>query len=340
MSSALSATALAGGLAVVGLLAAGPASALLARAEWPTRSPTVALVLWQAVCLCAGLSLTGAAVVIAVEPLDVRLPGALIALLRNTFDGAPSRGMTGWQVLLLVIAALFASTLLAVLIRCLVLVVRRRRAHREILDLLTMPAGTRPPGTVPDEVRILDHATPIAYGVPGWHTRLVLTAGLIDLLSAPQLAAVVAHERAHLRSHHDLLLLPFQAWAAALGRLPGVRAARDAVATLAEMHADDAAARQVDPQTVASALARVVLAGRPADQAAVPPDDRPANRAPALPTGFPSELPQVAGTAVVRRVRRLQHPHPLSGPAMIAGYLAAAVVLLAPTIVLFVGWRR
>lgn len=340
MSSALSATALASGLAVMGVVAAGPASALLARAEWPSRSPAVALALWQAVCLCAGLSLTGAAVVIAVEPLDIRLPGALITLLRNTFDGAPLRGMNGWQVLLLVIAALFATALLAVLIRCLVLVVRRRRAHREILDLLTMPAGARPPGTVPDEVRILDHATPIAYGIPGWHTRLVLTAGLIDLLSAPQLAAVVAHERAHLRSHHDLLLLPFQAWAAALGRLPGVRAARDAVATLAEMHADDAAARQVDPRTVASALARVVLAGdeaaQPADQAAA----TQASRAAAPPAGFPPELPEVASTAVLRRIRRLQHPRPLSGPAMIGVYLAVAVVLLAPTIVLFVGWSR
>lgn len=321
MSVAVGAPVLAGGLAVVGLLAAGPASALLARAEWPARSPTAALVLWQSVCLCAGLAVIGGIVVLAVEPLGPRLPAALTALVRNVLDGAALRDLPGWRAGLLLLAATIAGSLLAVLIRCGVLTVRRRRAHRELLDLLTLP--TEPEGGArryPQGVQLLDHAAPVAYGVPGWHTRLVLTVGLVDLLSGRQLAAVVAHERAHLRAHHDLLLLPFQAWSAALGRLPGVNAARAAVAALAEMHADDAAARAVDPGTVASALATVVLA------------------APGTSNQLGSELPEIGSTAVIRRVARLRSPRPLSAGPTTLVYLAALLVLLAPAVVLIVDW--
>lgn len=323
----LAAPVLAGGLAVVGVVAAVPGSAWLARARWPERSPMVSLALWQALCLCAGLSLTGAALVLAVEPLDDHLPGALITLLRNTFRGQPLLGLTPWRIALLAVAVIFAAALLVILIRCFVLALLRRRSHRELLDLLTAPGG--PVGargddaelSVPAGVRVVDHHVPVAYSVPGWHTRLVLTAGLVDLLTPPQLAAVVAHERAHLQSHHDLLLLPFQAWSVALGRLPGVDAARRAVAALAEMQADDAAARQVGADTVAAALAAVVLADR---------------TQPGLP--MPTDVPEVGGTAVVRRVRRLTHPQSMSAPAVIGVWAWAIALLAVPTVALFLGW--
>lgn len=324
--SALAAPVLAGGFAVVGVVAAAPASAALARAHWPERSPTVSLALWQALCLCAGLSLTGAALVLAVEPLGDHLPGALITLLRNTFHGRPLLGLSPWRIALLAVAALFAAALLVILTRCFVLALLRRRSHRELLDLLTGSGGSGPaPGgqgkSVPAGVRVVDHRVPVAYSVPGWHTRLVLTAGLVDLLSPPQLAAVVAHERAHLQSHHDLLLLPFQAWSVALGRLPGVDGARRAVATLAEMQADDAAARQVGADTVASALAAVALADRSAPGPAVPAD-----------------VSEVGGTAVVRRVRRLKQPESMSAAAVIGIWAWAIALLALPTVALFIGW--
>jgi Zn-dependent protease with chaperone function len=320
VSIAVGAPVLACGLAVVGLLAAGPASALLARAQWPARGPTAALVLWQSVCLCAGLALIGAMVVLAVQPLGPRLSAALMTLLRNVFDGTPLRGLPGWRVILLMLAGALAGFLLAVLIRCGLLALRRRRAHRELLDLLTLPAEPDGASRFPQGVQLLDHAAPVAYGVPGWHTRLVLTVGLVDLLTGRQLAAVVAHERAHLRAHHDLLLLPFQAWSAALGRLPGVNSARAAVAALAEMQADDAAARAVDPGTVASALAAVVLAG------------------PGTPDLVRTEVPEIGSTAVVRRVSRLRDPRPLSAGRTLLVYLTALLVLLAPAVVLIIDW--
>lgn len=319
--SAVAAPLFAGVLAVLGATAAAPASSLFARATWSHRSPQAALVLWQSVCLCAGLSMTGAALVLGVAPLGDRLPAALAAWAGNVVAGDPFRDLTGWRVALLVIALLFALALLVALIRSSVLAVRRRRSHRRLLDLLTGPGGW---SGAPDSgvVRVLDHSAPLAWSVPGWNRRLVLTAGLIDLLTPAQVDAVIAHERAHLSLHHDLLLLPFQAWVTALGRLPGVRAARGAVAVLAEMQADDVAARAVDAETVMSALAAVALADRgvlPAGESA-------------------AETADVASTAVTERVRRLRRPRPFPASAVIAVYLLAAVLLVVPASVLFVPW--
>ena len=135
------------------------------------------------------------------------------------------------------LAAAAALILFGVLIRSVLLTVRRRRAHRMLLDLLTADRPRRGAG-VPvvtlsaerdaemgdllDDVRILDHSTAVAYTLPGWHSRVVLSAGMLDLLCRAELVAVIDHEKAHVRSRHDLLVLPFQAWATALGWLPGV----------------------------------------------------------------------------------------------------------------------
>lgn len=321
--SAVTAPLFAGVLAVLGVAAAAPASSLFARATWSHRSPRVALVLWQAICLCAGLSMTGAALVLALSPLGDRLPAAMAAWGAHLVAGDPFRDLAGWRAVVLVVALLFALALLAALVCSSVLAVRRRRSHRRLLDLLTGPAGLG--GYLPSGVvRVVDHAAPLAWSVPGWNRRLVLTAGLIELLTPQQLSAVIAHERAHLSLHHDLLLLPFQAWAAALGRLPGVRAARGAVAALAEMQADDVAARVVDAETVVSALAAVALADRGTG---------------ALPAGETAgETADVATTAVIDRVRRLRRPRPFPAAAVIAVYLLAAALLLVPASVLVVSW--
>lgn len=326
--SGLSVTVIAMALAIVGSACAGPVSMRLASARWPERAPTAALVLWQAVCLCAGLSLTGAALVAGIAPLGEHLPSALLTFWRNAFRGRPFDGLSGWRVLLLLLAAVIAGALLVVLVRCFVLTVLRRRAHRQLLDLLSTGAPADHESAAVDaepptrNVRVLDHDAPLAYAVPGWHTRLVLTQGIRQLLDPAQLTAVIAHERAHLNFRHALLLLPFQAWSVALGWVPGVRSARQSVAALAEMQADDAAVRTAGAGAVASAISAVALSG--GGTAA---------------TARSKELPQVGSTAVVRRVRRLQQPEPLPRWALAGVYALAAALLLVPTAVLFLGWR-
>jgi hypothetical protein len=85
---------------------------------------------------------------------------------------------------------------------------------------------------------------------------------VIAALPPEELAAVLAHERAHADGRHELVIQPFVAWQSALPFLAPARRATAAVAELVEMLADDAAAAKTSRLTVARALARVG-AGRP-----------------------------------------------------------------------------
>ena len=232
----------AGGLIVVGALLTGPVSFRLAGAGWTRRSPRPALVLWQAVCLTAGFSVVAGLVLLAVEPLGNTLIGAAWNWFAAMLTG--SLQVPVWRLVCGLAAASISLGLLAVVARTAVLTVRRRHAHRQVLDLLTQPPARsgRSRLAATSEVRILDARAAVAYTLPGWHSRVVLSAGLVDLLTEPELTAVVEHEQAHLRARHDLLVLPFQAWAVALGWIPGVRPAGSSVAELTEMLADDVAA--------------------------------------------------------------------------------------------------
>jgi Zn-dependent protease with chaperone function len=282
------------------------------------------LVLWQAVCLAAGFSVVAGLVLLAVQPFGNNILGAawnwIAVLLTGTLH------VPAWRLVCGILAATITVVLLTVLARTAVLTVRRRHSHRQVLDLLTRPpartdAGRR--GLMAPDVRILDHRSAIAYTLPGWHSRVVLSAGLIDLLTGPELDAVIEHERAHLRARHDLLVLPFQAWALALGWVPGVRLAGGSVAELTEMLADDVAAGRTSRAALASALAKVALSGSGQDVAA---PDRP------------MDSPAITGTAVTDRVRRLLQPHPLSGWQTCAVYLCCVLLLAIPASVLLLRW--
>ncbi len=309
-------------LIVVGLLLTAPVSYRLAGARWPRRSPRPALVLWQAMCLAAGFSVVAGLVALAVEPLGNWLLGGawnwFAAVLTGTLQ------VPWWRLLCGILALIIAGVLLTVLLHTALMIGRRRRAHRRVLDLLT---GSRSPRSGrrlirPAEVRILDHRTAVAYTVPGWHSRVVLSAGLVDLLTDDELSAVIEHERAHLRARHDLLVLPFQAWAVALGRVPGVRPAGAAVSELTEMLADDAAAARTSCAALASALAKVALSGPP----------------PPVPAGRLADSPAIAGTAVADRVKRLLDPQPLARWQIGLVYGLSLLLLAIPASVLLLHW--
>ena len=340
----LAPSVLAAVLAAASVLLAGPISGVLARARWTRRAPRAALVLWQAVCLSAGICLVGAGFTVALSPYGDNMATAGWTWLGDLTTGHPLARMTGAGIVAGTLASAAALILFGVLIRSVVLAVRRRRAHRMLLDLLTgsraadlaaepvaEPAPDRPPApraaaaAVVDElladVRILDHPTAVAYTLPGWHSRVVLSAGMLNLLARAELVAVIDHERAHVRSRHDLLVLPFQAWGTTLGWLPGVRAAAAAVAELTEMLADDWAGRRSSPSTLARALATVALAGVPADSGVV---------------GY--QTPAVAGRSVAARVMRLLHPHPLPLLQLAWAHLAAVLLLVLPLGALLLGW--
>src|SRR5699024_291580 len=141
---------------------------------------------------------------------------------------------------------------LAVLVRCVVSVAAHRRAHRALLDVV----GTweeRFGSVVLEDPRVLAYHLP---GLPRGSSRVVLTRGCVDRMRDDELTAVLAHERAHGRGHHAVLLQPFVAWERTFPFVPAARRATAAVAMLTEVLADDAAVAAVGRRPALSALGR------------------------------------------------------------------------------------
>jgi len=125
---------------------------------------------------------------------------------------------------------------------------RRTRAHAEAARI----TGRSLSGA--DLAVVLDDPQPAAYCVAGRPATIVVTSGAIAVLDAAQLGAVLAHERAHLTSRHHLLLTLTRGLAASFPGLPLFTQGPAEVARLAEMCADDTAARHVGRPALLAAL--------------------------------------------------------------------------------------
>ncbi|MFD2470412.1 M56 family metallopeptidase [Amycolatopsis silviterrae] len=97
----------------------------------------------------------------------------------------------------------------------------------------------------------------LAYSIAGKPDLVVLSEGLAKDLSAPELAAVVDHERSHLRGRHHRLVGFAHAVSAALPFVPLARQSPEFVAAAVELSADAAAGRRHGPATVGAALDRM-----------------------------------------------------------------------------------
>ncbi|MEV0768588.1 M56 family metallopeptidase [Nocardia salmonicida] len=101
---------------------------------------------------------------------------------------------------------------------------------------------------------VIDHPEPAAYSVAGDPHTIVLTQGIVTALDDEHLAAVLAHERAHLAGRHHILLAVTRTLAAVFPRIDLFTVGSAQVARLVEMSADDAAAASHGRQTVREAL--------------------------------------------------------------------------------------
>lgn len=312
--------AVAAALALLAVTLAWPAPVALARAEWPRRMPGSALVLWQAIALAGGLSMIGSLLVFGLIPFGGDLPHAAEAFAANLLAGMLPPGATFPEMFALAGALLLGTHLLLNLVRTSWRAERQRRRHAQLLRLLSDPLPERP-GT-----RVIDYAAPVAYCLPGVPRSVtVLSVGLLDLLTEDELAAVVAHERAHVQQHHHVLLVAFSAWRAALPWFPIATRAHDAVGLLVELLADDQARRTVSERNLSRAVARVALAAStPSDNAkdAAPVEAVTAGQTPA------------AEWADARLARLTEEAVPVP-PALRLSVLVSAVALVAvPTVML------
>jgi Zn-dependent protease with chaperone function len=165
---------------------------------------------------------------------------------------------------------------------------------------------------------VLDDPRPAAYCAAGRPAAIVVTSGALTVLDEPQLAAVLAHERAHLAGRHHVLATVTRGLTAAFPGVPLFSRGAEEVARLAELAADDAAARSAGRRVLAAALVAIAT-GTPVLGGA---------RGNLLPA---TVLP-AAGHAVPARVERLLQP-PRPGAVVMAGLassLVSAVLLLLP----------
>jgi Zn-dependent protease with chaperone function len=284
-----------------------PAALALAAARWPRRSPAAAIVLWQALGLGWGLATVGALAALGTADARAGVAGGALALASRVLQARSLAAGTLGLRLLAVTAGLMMLLLLCwILVAAFAGVLRARRRQRVLLSLLAY-GDPKVPGAL-----VVDHPAAAAYCVPGLRSKIVISAGALDLLDQAELAAVLAHERAHLRERHDLVLLPFTALLRAFRWSAVACEANDAVSLLVEMLADDRALRHRPARELATALLRVGAAG-----GAHPP-------AGALAAADTPEC-QVAA-----RVSRLLRPAPrLPAPALVlVGVIAAATVAI------------
>jgi Zn-dependent protease with chaperone function len=276
----------------------------LAKARWPQRSPRMGIWTWQAltVSIVLAVVLAGAALAVPTLPINNGLATLLDACQQaiveqySTPGGAVASSLGALLVLVVISRLCFMLTA-----ECITTRRRRRQQHHSVMVVADRHAAAG--------ARVLPHAVPAAYCLPGRPGIIVLTSSALATLDDHQLRAVLAHERAHLRHRHHLVLTAAVALRKAFPFIPAFTAAHTQLQQLVEMEADDAAARHHDRLNLAAAL--VALA-----DGAVP--------AAAIGAG--------GGTALAR-VRRLATPaNPLSllGSLLVSG--AALAMLMLPMV--------
>jgi Zn-dependent protease with chaperone function len=247
------------GLLLLGLLFATAGPLLLARARWVEREPVLALLVWQclvvAVLLCCGLSLL------------LSLAAALGAVRELLFRGAPDgveaayglAGQEGWGRLcaaLLALGGLRTALSLAREIRA--ARAQRGRRHRELADRAPeLPAGVGHQPARRERLVVLESVRPEAWSLPGPQSRLVVTTAALSRLTDNELAALLSHERGHVRHRHHWLAQGAEALAAGFPGVGVFTAFRDQVGELVELAADDRAARRHGRMTTAHAMAEI-----------------------------------------------------------------------------------
>ena len=287
------------------------------RASWPRRSPAAAILLWQALGLAGGLAAVGTLLAIGVSGPGTQagVLGGLRSLAVRLASGQPVAphqpiAVTGIRITALVAGFALFTMLCGVLVMAFAAAIGARRRQRELLALLAY-GDPKVPGAL-----VIDYPTAAAYCLPGIRSQIVVSAGTLDLLAPAELAAVLAHERAHVRARHDLVLIPFTSLRRTFPRSRVIAQSYRTVALLVEMMADDRAlrVRGLLPRELATALLRFGTAG--------------ADGAPA------GALAAAEGELTARVTRLLTPPPPLHRAAQAAVIIGSAVLVAVPLLLL------
>lgn len=291
-------------LGILALILVGPGSIWVGHWYFLYWCPRPAVALWQAGSIAALASVVGAGAALSHSLLETHLTIA--------------------EIIVYSLILLFTVIVVSRLVWSLVTVVRdsgaRRARHRRAVDVLNQVDDLpETPG-----LRVISESMPVAYCLPAVRqARVVLSVGALQQLEGDEVAAVLAHEAAHVRARHDLVLDTFEA----LHRAFPIAARSDVplkeARLLVEMLADDAARRRTGAVPLARALVTMATS-------------------PAPPAGIGASY----GTAVrVARLAESIRPHRLlsAGIYLLSSGLVAlpAVIFFAPVLIdwLNLPWR-
>ena len=234
---------------------------LLPRWRGQVRAPGSSLFLWQAVSVAAIL----AGVLLA--------PVAVLGVVRDGPDLPNPAAHLPLVLVAVVISGVLCGRLAVRGHRVGTALRTSRRQHRELVDLLAVDPGGEPLpdvrrwralGSPPHSLRVLALETPTAYCVPGLSGRVVVSDAVGERLGPVGLQAVLAHEVAHLRQRHDLILEFFTVLHTAVPSALRSDRGLDRGRLMVELLADRGAVQVVGRSPVARAIVLLADAPHPA----------------------------------------------------------------------------
>lgn len=279
--------------------------AMLRRARWVERAPRLSIFAWLVLVatLLSSFVLGGFSLAVPIDRVSIDLAELLrsCAMALRIQYSTPGGAVAGTVGALLAILVCLRITYCAV--GRSVQTARRRWKHRRMLDVVgRYDRGLR--------AVVIEHDLPAAYCLPGRRKQVVLTSAAIQSLETDEIDAVLAHERAHLRGRHHVVVAAAAVIERAFPFVPAFAVARREVDRLVELLADDTATRSCSRLAIADALLTVGSTPTPAG---------------ALAAG---------GTSTAFRVRRLIRSElPLSWAQRLAGVVVAGAILAIPVLV-------
>lgn len=291
-------------LGVFALLANSLGSRLLRNARWTHRAPGLGIIVWQALMASVVLATMLAGLALALPSLPVSaglasLIDACVSALRQQYHTPGGIGLS-------VAGAILAVGIVGRVSYCTTSALNKIRRDR-LTQHQHLTLAARFDNTW--QVSVVEHHTPAVYCIPGRRSKVVFTTGALSSLGDEEVRAVIAHEHAHLRGRHDLVLALARALRQAFPRLACMKLGQAELARLLEMRADDIALRTTDRLVMAKAL--VTLSNGP------------------LPAGALG-----AGSSALARLHRLvDPPRSIRWPGFLLVAAATATLLLLPLVI-------
>ena len=217
-------------------------------------SPRMGVAAWLTAIGAALLAWAGALALMVDAALDSLSDSSAVTLCLELFGLSEHTALPGQfgSIALIIVGLLTSIVIIGRVWRSITGL--RTRSHEHAHAARMVGRSTARPDVV-----VVDAHRPAAYCVVGRPHAIVITSAALTTLGHRELAAVLAHENAHITGHHHQLLMVLRAMAANLPRLPLFHIGAESVAALLEMCADDTAARRIGARPLLGGL--MTLAG-------------------------------------------------------------------------------